>query len=172
MIVVFAVVVIRSARVEFALFRFIIMDMVRARAYFEVHVGNRSQAHPFPNVSQYKCHEEERFANSSSGGVRDKEPVCHEIQILLPLVFASINISISSKLPPPFFPRLFRHTSALLDGVSSTFHAFITLKRRPVGAKFQTRKALATNSSLKQKVELDVWKQLIVGVLAVGLRRQ
>jgi hypothetical protein len=107
MIVVFAVVVIRSARVEFALFRFIIIDMVRARAYFEVHVGNRSQAHPFPNVSQYKCHEKERFTNSSSGGGSDKELVYHEIQILLPLVFASINISTSSKLPPPFPPTYF-----------------------------------------------------------------
>jgi hypothetical protein len=106
MIVVFAVVVIRSARVEFALFRFIIIDMVRARAYFEVHVGNRSQAHPFPNVSQYKCHEKERFTNSSSGGGSDKELVYHEIQILLPLVFASINISTSSKLPP-FPPTYF-----------------------------------------------------------------
>lgn len=107
MIVVFAVVVIRSARVEFALFRFIVIDMVRARAYFEVHVGNRSQAHPFPNVSQYQCHEEERFSNRSSGGGSDEELVYHEAQVLLPLVFASINISISSKTPPPPRPRAY-----------------------------------------------------------------
>jgi hypothetical protein len=168
MIVVFAVVVIRSARVEFALFRFIVIDMVRARAYFEVHVGNRSQAHPFPNVSQYQCHKEERFSNRSSGGGSDEELVYHEAQVLLPLVFASINISISSKTPPP---RLFRHTSALLDGVSSISLAFMTLKRRLFGAKFPSRKTLPTNSSLKKKVERDVWKQFIVGVLAAGLRQ-
>lgn len=110
MIVVFAVVVIRSARVEFALFRFIVIDMVRARAYFEVHVGNRSQAHPFPNVSQYQCHEEERFSNRSSGGGSDEELVYHEAQVLLPLVFASINISISSKTPPP--PPISSHICA------------------------------------------------------------
>jgi hypothetical protein len=167
MIVVFAVVVIRSARVEFALFHFIVIDMVRARAYFEVHVGNRSQAHPFPNVSQYQCHEEERFSNRSSGGGSDEELVYHEAQVLLPLVFASINISISSKKPP----RLFRHTSALLDGVSSISLAFMTLKRRLFGAKLPTRKTLPTNSSLKKKVERDVWKQFIVGVLAAGLRQ-
>jgi hypothetical protein len=58
-----------------------------------------------------------------------------------------------------------------LDGVSSTFLAFITLKRRLFGAKFPSRKALPTNSSLKKKVERDVWNQFIVGVLAVGLRQ-
>jgi hypothetical protein len=70
---VFVVVVIRSARVEFALFRFIVIEVVCARAAelisrFVWGTGARGTVvtrSTFPVVSQHHLLEEARFSNKS-----------------------------------------------------------------------------------------------------------
>jgi len=86
MIVEFVVVVIRSARVEFALFRFIVIEVVCARAAELISRfvwGTSVTRSTFPVVSQHHLLEEARFSNRGRVAWSDEKLVDHEIPILL-----------------------------------------------------------------------------------------
>lgn len=98
MMVVFAIVVIRSARIEFALFRCVVIEVVRARAYFRGSCGELVTSSSFPHVSQYQHREGSWFSNRGRAGGSNEEFVYHGV--LISLSFCSL-LHRSDVLFPP-----------------------------------------------------------------------